>query len=153
MTTLQCCALVTTPKCCVFRSAAVGVLMALLSQIAMAGHAFAYTGKEAHIIFDILDPEHHGKVTKVEFEAYKVDAFYFRRMPGDIGAMKGAMKPLRFEDTGLSREFFERNDTNHDGAIDALEMLDAVKFETIDRKHRGYFDFTDFTEFLATIAR
>ena len=123
--------------------------MVVLAGLVLApGHAaLAYSLEEAHQIFDLLDTAHDGKVTKLEFEANKVDAFYFR-------ARKNAEDPrLRFEDTGLSREFFDRADEGHKGYLTGLDLIDAIHFEDIDVKHRGYFDFQDFLAALKTISR
>ncbi|HXQ52568.1 MAG TPA: hypothetical protein VN802_15845 [Stellaceae bacterium] len=109
--------------------------------------AAAYTAQQAHEIFDILDSDHDGKVTKVEFEANKIDAFYFR-------SRKNPQDPrLRFEETGLSREFFDAADQNHKGYLTGLDLVDAIRFENIDTRHRGYFDFNDLVAGLKTISR
>jgi len=109
--------------------------------------ARAYSDAESRHIFDILDSDHDGKVSKVEFEANKVDAFFFRnrKNPEDT--------TLRFEDTGLSRAFFDKADQGHKGYLTGLDMIDAIHFEDIDVKHRGYFDFNDLVAGLKTISR
>jgi hypothetical protein len=123
--------------------------MVVLAALAlMPGRAaYAYTLAEAHQIFDLLDTSHNGKVTKLEFEANKVDAFYFRNRKNDEDPR------LRFEDTGLSRDFFDRADEGHKGYLTGLDLIDAIHFEDIDLKHRGFFDFQDFVAALKTISR
>jgi hypothetical protein len=109
--------------------------------------ANAYTEQQARDIFDILDASHDGKVTKVEFEANKIDAFYFR-------ARKNPQDPrLRYEETGLSRAFFDAADEGHKGYLTGLDLVDAIRYEMIDVRHRGYFDFNDFVAGLKTISR
>jgi Ca2+-binding EF-hand superfamily protein len=120
-----------------------GVALALASP----HQARAYTAKEAKAIFDILDDDHDGKVTKLEFEAEKIDAFYFRnrKNPEDTH--------LKYEETGLSRAFFDKADQGHKGYLTGLDFVDAIHFEDIDVKHRGYFDFNDFVMGLKSISR
>jgi hypothetical protein len=126
---------------CVVASLAVALVAALPHR------ALAYTQAQAREIFDILDSNHDGKVTKLEFEANKVDAFYFR-------SRKNPQDPrLRFEETGLSRAFFDRADDGHKGYLTGLDLVDAIRFELIDVRHRGYFEFSDFVAGLKTISR
>jgi len=109
--------------------------------------AHAYTAPEAHKIFDILDGNHDGKVTKLEFEAYKLDAFFFRDRKNADDTR------LRYQDTGLSRAFFDKADQGHKGYLTGLDFIDAIHFEDIDVKHRGYFTFPDLVAGLKTISR
>jgi len=109
--------------------------------------ASAYTQEEAKEIFDILDANHDGKVTRLEFEANKVDAFFFR-------ARKDPTDPrLRYEETGLSRAFFDAADRGHKGYLTGLDLIDAIHFEDIDVRHRGYFDLNDLVAGLKSISR
>ena len=109
--------------------------------------ARAYSDAETRRLFDILDVNHDGKVTKLEFDANKVDAFFFRsrKNPDDT--------TLRYEDTGLSRAFFDKADQGHKGYLTGLDMIDAIHFEDIDVKHRGYFTLADLAAGLKTISR
>jgi hypothetical protein len=111
--------------------------------------AAGFTAKQEREIYAALDPDGTGKVTREQFDARKMDAFYLHRYPDAAGRMK----PLTFEETGLSREFFDRADTDHDGLLDGIEMMDAVRFEDIDVKGRGYFDFSDLVVYLKKIGR
>jgi len=107
----------------------------------------AYTLQEAKAVFDILDTNHDGKVTRLEFETNKVDAFFFRNR------MDPQDTRLRFEDTGLSRAFFDQADEGHKGYLTGLDLVDAIRFEMIDTHHRGYFDFDELAAGLKTIGR
>jgi hypothetical protein len=120
--------------------------LALLGTIAPAA---SYTDKQARQIFATLRPDSNGHVSKLQFAQTKLNAFYFRHRPsGDY-----EMKPLTFEETGFSREFFDKADTDHDGTLDGVEMVDAIRFEDIDTKGRGYFDFSDLMSYLKKIGR
>jgi len=124
----------------------VAVLAAALLLMAPQ-RAPAYTQDQAREIFDILDSNHDGKVTKLEFEANKIDAFYFRDR-------KDPQDPrLRFEETGLSRAFFDQADEGHKGYLTGLDLIDAIRFESIDVRHRGYFELGDLVAGLKTISR
>ena len=127
---------------------AVAVVLALLL-IGPLHPAAAFTAKEAQQIFDILDPDHHGKVTRVEFDVNKMNAFFFRFRP----TQTGQMDPLTFEETRLSREFFDKVDEGHEGRLDGVDINDAIHFEDIDTTRRGYFNFTDLMVFLKKIGR
>jgi hypothetical protein len=132
-----------------YRRAAPSVLAALavVLMLALPHRAMAYTDAQAREIFDILDSAHDGKVTKLEFEANKVDAFYFRDR-------KNPQDPrLRFEETGLSRAFFDQADQGHKGYLTGLDLVDSIRFESIDVRHRGYFEFSDLLAGLKTISR
>ena len=129
-----------------FAAAGIAALLAMLLTVP-SGAARAYTLEEAKQIFATLDTNHDGKVTKLEFEANKVDAFYFRARKNDEDPR------LRYEDTGLSREFFDHADEGHKGYLTGLDLVDAIRFEMIDVKRRGYFDFNDLIEGLKTISR
>jgi Ca2+-binding EF-hand superfamily protein len=120
--------------------------LALMGPIAPAA---SFTDKQAREIFATLGPDSNGHVSRVQFEQTKLNAFYFRHRPtGDY-----EMKPLTFEETDLSREFFDKADTDHDGTLDGVEIVDAIRFEDIDTKGRGYFDFSDLVAFLKKIGR
>jgi EF hand len=130
-----------------FRPFGSAVAALVLSSVLLSGGASAYTVQQARDIFDMLDTNHDGKVTKLEFETNKIDAFYFR-------ARSDEQDPrLRFEDTGLSREFFMRADNGHKGYLTGLDLADAIHYEDIDVKHHGFFTFEDFLAGLKTISR
>jgi hypothetical protein len=132
------------------RRAANGALAILAFVLLLAAPeraASAYSAQQARELFDILDSNHDGKVTRLEFEANKVDAFYFRDR-------KNPQDPrLRFEETGLSRAFFDQADHGHKGYLTGLDLIDAIPYESIDVRHRGYFDFNDLVAGLKTISR
>jgi hypothetical protein len=126
------------------RALAVGLLL-----IVSIGSARGFTDKEKHEIYRALDPDHLGRVTRLQFQINKMNAFYFRHQP----TARWEMKPLSFEETGLSRDFFDKADQDHDGTLDSVEIIDAIHFEDIDTKRRGYFDFSDLALFLDKIGR
>ena len=129
--------------------AATALLLAGAAVMGPNGSAVAFSDKEARELFAMLDANHDGKVTRVEFEGTKMNAFYFHREP----SKSGSMEPLTFEQTRLSRAFFDKADTDHDGSLDGVEINDAIRFEDIDTRRRGYFDFADFVMFLNKIGR
>ena len=119
-----------------YRALVAGAVWSAFAMLVLGGVAVvapvrtanAYTLDEAKEIFAIFDANHDGKVTKLEFETYKVDAFYFRER-------KDSDDPrLRFQDTGLSREFFDKADEGHKGYLTGLDLIDAIHFEDIERQ-------------------
>ena len=126
------------------RALAVAILL-----FAWIRSAAGFTDDEMREIYRNLDPENHGQVTNIQFQINKMNAFYFRHRP----TARWEMKPLSFEETGLSRAFFDKVDKDHDGHIDSIEIIDAIRFEDIDIKRRGYFDFSDLVVYLNKIGR
>jgi hypothetical protein len=124
-------------------------LAAVILLTGWIGSAAAFTDEEIREVYRALDPDNQGQVTRVQFQINKMNAFYFRHRP----TARWEMKPLSFEETGLSRAFFDTVDKNHDGHIDSIEIIDAIHFEDIDTKLRGYFDFADLVVYLNKIGR
>ena len=60
---------------------------------------------------------------------------------------------ITFEETKVSREWFDKADTNQDGKLSGVEVLGALRFEVIDTRNKGYFTLKDLTRFLKTIGR
>jgi dihydrodipicolinate synthase/N-acetylneuraminate lyase len=124
-------------------------LAIVISLMGWIGAADGFTDEETREIYRALDPDNHGQVTRIQFQINKVNAFYFRHRP----TARWEMKPLKFEETGLSRDFFDKVDKDHNGQIDSIEIIDAIRFEDIDTKRRGYFDFSDLVVYLNKIGR
>lgn len=124
-------------------------LAVVVPLMAWTGSAGAFTDHEMREIYRLLDPDNRGQVTRIQFQINKMNAFYFRHQP----TARWEMKPLSFEETGLSREFFDKVDRDHNGRIDSIEIIDAIHFEDIDSKRRGYFDFSDLIVYLKKISR
>lgn len=127
-----------------FRALAVAIFLA-----GWIGSAAGFTDEQMREIYRTLDPDNRGQVTRIQFQINKMNAFYFRHQP----TARWEMKPLTFEETGLSRAFFDKIDKDHNGRIDSIEIIDAIRFEDIDTKQRGYFDFSDLVVFLNKIGR
>jgi hypothetical protein len=124
-------------------------VMALVLTLSwLAQPAAAFTDKDARELFGILDPEHNGKVTLVDFQINKVQAFFWRSRDE-----RGDIKPLAFKDTILSREFFDKADFGHKGYLDGLDIVYAIRFDDIDTKRRGYFEHADLVTYLHKIGR
>jgi hypothetical protein len=125
------------------------LILAMVLLLSWLAHPVsAFTDKNAREIFAILDPEHHGKVTLVDFQVNKVNAFYWRSRQG-----RGEIKPITFEDTILSREFFDKADFGHKGYLDGVDMVYAIRFDDIDTKKRGYLEYADLMAYLIKIGR
>src|SRR5215469_17253831 len=125
-----------------FIPAAVAILLASLSA---AGPALAYTDQEITEIFQMLDENHDGKVTREEYTVNKVMIIY-RNLPAGTGN-------LTFEQTKVSRAFFDAADANHDGTLSPVEIIDALPFEAVDLDNKGYFVLEDLRRFLNKIGR
>jgi Ca2+-binding EF-hand superfamily protein len=108
--------------------------------------ASAFTDEEVAAIFQMLDTDHDGKITRDEYLENEVKMIY-RNIP-----MAGAPN-LTFEQTRLSRAFFDAADTDHDGTLDPVEITDALPFEAADPDHKGYILYEDLRRFLGRIGR
>ena len=126
-------------------------LLTMAFALFLSGSAFpvsAFTDEEAREIFDILDRDHAGQVTNVDFQMNKINALFSRHRAGNEREMR-----LTFEETRLSREFFDQADRGHKGYLDATDITYALRFEDIDTTRRGYFDYAELAAYLNKIDR
>lgn len=122
------------------------LMMAALSPVPAA----AFTDKEIAQIFDMLDTDHDGKISRREYDANKIHAFY--RDVKSSATLRNM--PLKFdENTPVSRQFFDAADTNHDGVLTGGELADALPYTAIDRDAKGYITRDDLSRFLKSISR
>jgi len=97
--------------------------------------------------FQALDTNKDSVVTREEFEFNK-DTVIFRRA-SEPGAK------LKFEDTRVSRATFDSFDLDGDGLITASDVREApfFKFENFDKNKDRHIDFSEFQDFLNTLAK
>ena len=107
--------------------------------------ALAFTDKEITAIFQLLDTNGDGKVTREEYSANKVMILYRRAPTGKT--------TLTFEQTNVSRAFFDAADVDHDGTLSPVEAMDALPFEAVDTNGNGYVTLDDVRRFLTRIGR
>lgn len=107
--------------------------------------AWAYTDKEVSKIFDMLDTNGDGRITREEYSANKVKMIYRN--------MQTSATTLTFEQTKLSRAFFDAADADHDGTLSPVEIMDALPFEAVDTDRKGYISPDDLRRFLNRIGR
>ena len=117
----------------------------LVASLWAVGPASAFTDKEIKAIFRMLDTNGDGKVTREEYSTNKVMIIYRNAPAGDT--------TLTFEETKLSRPFFDAADSDHDGTLSPLEVMDALPFEAVDTNHKGYIDLEDLRRFMTRIGR
>ncbi len=123
-----------------------GAATILVASIFPLGTSLALTDQEVQAIFRMLDTNGDGKITREEFSANKVKLVYSNvRIAG--------APPLTFEQTRLSRAFFDAADKDHDGTLSPVEIMDALPFELADPDHKGYIDLEDMRRLLARIGR
>lgn len=94
----------------------------------------------------MLDTNKDGHVSQTEYENNKI-AVIFRK--------KQTIRDttITFEETQLTREWFDAADSNHDGVLTGVEARDALRFESIDIDNKGYFTLEDLRRFLQKIDR
>ena len=123
----------------------IGAAAALLALSSAIDHSWGYTDKEIAAIFQMLDTNGDGRVTREEYSANKVKMIY-RNMPT-------AATTLTFDQTKVSRAFFDAADTDHDGTLSPVEIMDALPFEAVDTDRKGYIVPDDLRRFLDRIGR
>ncbi len=123
----------------------------LLAPFWAVSFGWAFTEKEIEEIFQMLDTNGDGKVTREEYSANKIGIFYHWASKGNTRRSETA--PLSFDETPVSRAFFDALDTDHDGTLSPLELIDGLRFEDVDTNHKGYIDINDVRRFLTRIGR
>jgi Ca2+-binding EF-hand superfamily protein len=137
-----------------------GIVAALALTLLNVGGAAAQTGKpvspprgfsEADIqdVFRRLDEDSDGKVTRGEYDGRKVFAIY-RNAPADDSLGSG---DVSFEQTKLSREFFDSADSDHDGKLSPVEILRTFQYERVVTDGKGYFTRDELRVFMKQISR
>jgi Ca2+-binding EF-hand superfamily protein len=121
---------------------AAAVLATSLSAISPSG---AFTDKEITAIFRMLDTNGDGKVTREEYSTNKVMILYRNAPKGNT--------TLTFEQTKVSRAFFDAADADHDGTLSPVEAMDALRFEAVDTDSKGYITLDDLRRFMTRVGR
>lgn len=118
-----------------------GTAATLVLAVTLGGMA---TAEEANIrsVFEVLDSNGDGVVTRAEFEQNKVKVFFttLEEMSRD--------KSLDFEDTRLTREAFDAADNDGDGKLSGAEWVlsDFGQFTTYDPDGNGAITYEEFAE-------
>jgi hypothetical protein len=137
-----------------------GILAALIVALLSVGGATGQTAKpssrtsgftEADVrdVFRRLDEDSDGKVTRAEYDGRKVFAIY-RNAPADDSLGSG---DVSFEQTKLSREFFNSSDSDRDGKLSPVEILRTFQFENIVADGKDSFTQDDLRVFMGRIGR
>jgi Ca2+-binding EF-hand superfamily protein len=127
------------------RKSILAIATALTASLSALAPATAYTEKEITAIFRMLDSNGDGKVTREEYSANKVAIIYRN--------VQGGTANLTFEQTKLSRAFFDAADVDHDGKLSPVEIMDALPFEAVDTDRNGYITLDELRRFLTRIGR
>jgi hypothetical protein len=95
-------------------------------------------------VFDILDANHDGVVTRQEFQVKKVEVFYL------FLKEVGLDQHLDPEDIKITPEAFAEADLNDDGKMAGAEFVQAPfsQFDAIDRNGDGEITFEESREFM-----
>ena len=111
-----------------------------------SGSAMAFTDAEISEVFKVLDMNGDGKVDRTEFDVNKISIIY-RNIKTD------PIKGVAFEQTQISRAFFDSLDKDHNGLLRPIELNDALTFERIAGEGRPTFELADLSRFMKSIGR
>lgn len=128
------------------KSHIVFLVIAASVMTALAENAHSFADGEAVQIFKMFDTDGDGKVDRTEFDFNRVAVIY-RNLKTD--PINGAA----FEQTRLSREFFDSLDRDHNGLLRPIEIYDGFKFERIAGERGQSFDIDDLRRFLSAVGR
>jgi Ca2+-binding EF-hand superfamily protein len=121
------------------------VLMAAMTVFALEVGAATFSDGEIDEIFGAFDAQGDGQVSRSEFNFMKIRIIY-RNIDTD------PIAGVTFEQTKLSRRFFDSLDTDHDGRLSPLEIHDGLRFESVTSDNPGYFTREEFRRFVHSIA-
>jgi len=118
-------------------------LAALTHIVATAAAASVETARDARI-FELLDDDHDGRVSVMEFKNNQMLVFYILDRNKDLA--------LTADETFLPADVFA-GVAGSDGKIDTLEFLDIVDsaFKQADTNHDGLLDRQEFTVLLERV--
>jgi hypothetical protein len=74
-------------------------------------------------------------------------AIIYRRIPTN------PIAGVTFEQTKVSRQFFDAADTNHDGKLSPQEITDSLPFEAVAGTNKDYFEIDALRRHLQTIGQ
>ena len=110
--------------------------------------AYGFTEKEFTEVFKSLDEDGDGRVTHDEYVSQKIFVIY-RRIPVNIAQLDDG--EVTFEQTKLSREFFDSADKDGNGKLSPVEVTDALQFEMIAQPGKDFFTKEDLRTFMKRI--
>ncbi len=131
------------------------VVLAASVSLAMADDGMMHRGDYADRMFDLMDTNHDGVVTKKEFDAFHDK--WFKEMDANHDGkitreeMEAAHQKMAGQIRGQMREQFKKRfdeaDANHDGALSKEEAQKmpyvAQHFEELDANHDGKVTFEE----------
>jgi Ca2+-binding EF-hand superfamily protein len=110
--------------------------------------ALAFNENDVRQVFKTLDEDGDGKVTREEYSSQKIFAIY-RNVPPSSNLLED--NDIKFGQTKLSRDFFDASDTDKNGQLSPIEVIDAFHFERIDTLQRGFITIDDLRTFMKKI--
>jgi hypothetical protein len=119
---------------------------ALLTVVCDPSRAAGYTESEVDELFKAFDTQTDGKVTRTEFDFLKVRIIYRNT---EIDPIAG----IPFDRTKLSRRYFDSLDTDRNGRLTPIEIIDGLRFDNVSKGNPDYFTREELGRFLASIGQ
>lgn len=117
-----------------------------VAPVLLSGSAMAFTDAEIAEIFKTFDANGDGKVDRTEFDVNKISIIYRNIKTDPIAGVS-------FEQTKVSRAFFDSLDKDHNGLLRPIEINDGLTFERLAGEGRSTFDLSDLTRFMNSVGR
>jgi Ca2+-binding EF-hand superfamily protein len=105
----------------------------------------AITDSDIDAAFKMFDQDNDGKVTRAEYAVYKIRIIYRNVQTDPIAGVE-------FDQTRVSRQFFDSADSNRDGKLSVIEIIDALPFEKVAVAPNDHFVHEDLRRFMRSIS-
>jgi hypothetical protein len=119
---------------------------AAVAAFGLAGSAWSFSDTEIADVFKMFDTQADGKITRMEFDVNRVRIVYRAVTTDPIAG-------VTFEQTKISRRFFDSIDSDRDGKLSPVEIYDGIRFENIASAGADSFSLDEFRRYMNSIGQ